>query len=75
MIKLKTQIKIAMVLGAVALLAGFASHLALTDIYHREADVTLEWNIVRVYALVVLVFIGSAMVTLWRALRVVSYKV
>ncbi len=71
MIKLRTQIKVTMILGAIALLAGFASHLALTDIYHREADVTLEWNIVRVCALVFLVFIGSTMFTLWRALRVV----
>lgn len=69
MMKLRTQIKITMGLGAVALVAGFFSHLALTDIYHHEADVTLEWNIVRASALVVLAFIGVTMVTLWRTLR------
>jgi hypothetical protein len=72
MMKFRTQIKVTMILGAITLLAGYVCHLALTDIYHREADVTLEWNIVRVCALVVLVFIVSTMVTLWRALRVVS---
>jgi hypothetical protein len=72
MTKLKTQIKATMALGALSLLAGFASHLALTDIYHGEADLSLEWGIVRVCGLVFLVFIGSTLLTLWRALRSVS---
>jgi len=52
-----------------SLLAGLIAHLALTDIYHGEADVTLEWNTVRVCALVLLVFTGMALFTLRRALR------
>jgi hypothetical protein len=66
---LKTQIRLTMVLGAFSLLAGLATHLALTDIYHRESDVTLEWRIVQTSALVFLVFIGFALFTLRRTLR------
>jgi hypothetical protein len=69
---LKTQIRVTMALGALSLLAGLATHLALTDIYHGEADVTLEWSIVRMCALVLLAFIGMALFTLRRALRVVK---
>ncbi|MBI4558371.1 MAG: hypothetical protein HY706_12390 [Candidatus Hydrogenedentes bacterium] len=66
---LRMQIKLTMALGALSLLAGLMAHLALTDIYHGEADVTLEWNIVRVCALVLLFFIGMTLFTLRRALR------
>ncbi len=67
---LKTQVKMTIALGALSLLAGLIAHLALTDIYHGEADLTLEWSIVRVCALVLLVFIGTTLFTLGRALRV-----
>jgi len=69
---LKTLIRVTMVLGVLSLLAGVATHLALTDIYHGEADVTLEWNIVRVSALVLLAFIAMALFTLGRTLRVLT---
>lgn len=69
MINLKTQIRVTIVLGVLSLLAGLLTHLALTDIYHGEADVTLEWNMVRIGALVLLVFIGMALFTLRRVLR------
>jgi len=72
MAKLKKQIKITMALGVLSLFAGLAGHLALTDIYHGEANVGLEWNIVRVCALVFLVFIGATFFTLRRALRIVE---
>jgi len=72
MSNLKTQIKLTLALGAISLLAGLATHLALTDIYHGEADVTLEWNIVRVSALVLTAFIGMTLFTLGRALKVLK---
>ena len=72
MINLQTQIRVTMVLGGLSLLAGVAAHLALTDIYHGEGDVTLEWSIVRVCALVFLVFISMALFTLRRTLRVMT---
>jgi hypothetical protein len=61
---LRTQIRVTIVLGGLSLLAGLITHLALTDIYHGEPDVTLEWSIVRVCTLVLLVFIGMALFTL-----------
>jgi len=66
---LKTQVRVTIALGVLSLLAGLITHLALTDIYHGEADVTLEWSMVRICALVLLVFIGMALFTLRRALR------
>ncbi len=69
---LKTQIGVSMALGALSLLAGLATHLALTDIYHGEADVTLEWSIVRVCALIFLTFIGTTLFTLRRALKAMT---
>ncbi len=70
MITLKTQIKATIVLGILALVAGIGTHLALTDIYHGEADTTLEWSIVRGCAIVLMIFLAAAMFTLWRTLSV-----
>ena len=69
---LKMQIKVLIVLGILSVLAGLLTHLALTDIYHGEADVTLEWNIVRVCAVVFAVFIGASLFTFIRALKVIG---
>ena len=69
MSNLKTQIRVTIVLGALSLLAVLIAHMALTDIYHGEVDVTLEWSVVRICAVVLLVFISMAMFTLRRALR------
>jgi len=44
---LKMKIRATMALGVLSLLAGLVAHLALTDIFHGEAELTLEWNIVR----------------------------
>ena len=66
---LKPRIKTAIVLGLVSLLAGVFAQLALTDIYHAEGDLTLEWNVLRVCALIFLVFIGYTLITLRRVLK------
>lgn len=43
-------------LGALSLVAVLVSHLALTDIYHAEGDLTLEWNVLRAcFAIIVAV--------------------
>jgi predicted Co/Zn/Cd cation transporter (cation efflux family) len=39
-----------------SLIALIALVLALTDIWHGEADVTLEWNVVRVALVIMLAF-------------------
>jgi hypothetical protein len=69
---LKTQIHFTFALGVLAVLAGVLGHLALSDIAHGEADVTLEWNIVRLAALVFAAFWGFALYTLRRVLRAFS---
>jgi len=64
-----------MALGALSLLGGVTSHSALTDIYHGNSDMSLEWSVLRVCALIFLVFVGSALFTLGRALKVLSSAV
>lgn len=69
MLTLKKQIYFVLALGILTLLAGALGHLALTDIYHAETDVTLEWNVLRVCALVFLIFVGFTIATFRRTLR------
>ena len=69
---LKMQIRGSIALGVLSLLATIVAHLALTDIYHGEIDVTLEWNILRACALVFMAFIGTAIFTFIRALKVMA---
>ena len=69
--KIKNQIRIATILGILSLFAGIAGHLALSDIYHAENDLTLEWTMLRVFAVLFVVFIGYTLITLrtiWKKL-------
>jgi len=66
---LKTQIRATMILGVLALLAGIVGHLTLTDIYHNEVDVTLEWNVLRTCAVILLAFICASLITLRKAIK------
>ena len=68
---LRAQVKVAIALGFLSLLMGVLGHLALTDIYHAETDVSLEWNVLRVSALVFVVFIGWTLITLRRVLKTI----
>jgi hypothetical protein len=43
-------------LGGLSLVALVVAHLALTDIRHGEADVTLEWNVLRGAFVIIAVF-------------------
>jgi hypothetical protein len=61
---IKNQIWIAMILGVLSLAAGALGHLALTDIYHAEGNLTLEWNMLRVFAAIFLIFIVYTLMTL-----------
>ena len=51
-------------LGIAAAIAFPLSALALQDIYHREADLRLEFWIVRISFVLIAVFIASALRTL-----------
>ena len=57
---------IALVLGIASLIAGVVGALALTDISHGEADVTVEWRALQVAAIVVLAFHAIAIAALRR---------
>jgi hypothetical protein len=58
--------QLAFVLGLLSCLAIIAANLALTDIYHGEADVTLEWNVVRLAFLIIVAFHISALIVITR---------
>jgi hypothetical protein len=70
--KYKQTIVITLSLGILSLIAMAFSHLALTDIVNGEADVSLEWTILRVTVLVLFAFIGSSLFTLIRILKLKS---
>ena len=70
--KYKQTIVITLSLGILSLIAMAFSHLALTDIAHGEANVSLEWTILRVTTLILLTFIGSSLFTLIRVLKLKS---
>jgi uncharacterized membrane protein YozB (DUF420 family) len=63
------QAAIAFILGIGSLAAVFFSHLALTDIYHGESDLRLEWNVLRVCFALIVTFQVFALLTLWRMIR------
>jgi len=69
--ELKNQIRVTMILGILSLIAVLLGHLALTDIYHAESDLTLEWNMLRVFASIFLIFIGYTLLTLRRILKTI----
>jgi hypothetical protein len=66
---LKTQIKISFWMGMLTIPAAAAAHLALTDISHMEPDLTLEWSVLQVCALVIAAFTVMAMITLRRVYK------
>jgi hypothetical protein len=51
-------------LGIASIVALGFSHLALTDIGHGEGDLTLEWTVLRIAALVFIAFILSTFASL-----------
>ena len=67
--QVRTSVVVSLILGILSVLAIGASHLALTDIWHGESDVSLEWNVLRLAALVILAFHLGALTTLWRVMR------
>jgi hypothetical protein len=69
MTDLKRTARRALALGLLSLFALGASVFALNDIAHVEPDLTIEWAVVRVSALIVLMFIALSFVALTRVLR------
>ena len=58
---LKKNLVLTTVLAGLSLAALGLSHLALTDIAHGEGDLTLEWWLLRLAALVFVAFIASTL--------------
>jgi len=56
-------------LGGASLVAVLVGHLALTDIYHGECDLSLEWNVLRICFGVIVAFHAYALITLRRVVR------
>ena len=67
--KTDTWIRTSTGLGMLALTAALLSLLALTDIYHGEADVSLEWNALRVCFAIIIVSQVTSLVTLRKLSR------
>lgn len=65
--KLRIWATVSLTLGILALVLLFVMHLALTDIYHGEEDVGLEWTILRlgflvIFFLIIATFICTGLV-------------
>jgi uncharacterized BrkB/YihY/UPF0761 family membrane protein len=60
---LQTACQVTIGLGVVSALAVLVALLALQDIYHGEADLSLEWNVVRAAFLIIIVFHAFALAT------------
>lgn len=69
MFQFKNQIRVTMAMGILSVLAGILAHLALTDIYHAEGDLALEWNVLRFSAAIILGFIAASLWVLGKALK------
>ena len=69
MSQFKNQIRATMALGILSILAGVLGHLALTDIYHGEGDLALEWSILQAGALIIFAFVVSSLLVLRKALK------
>jgi hypothetical protein len=65
----ESWIKGCLALAVLALLAVATGHLALTDIYHAEGDVSLEWNVLRVCFGIIVVSQIATLITLTRVLQ------
>ena len=61
--------RMSIALAILSLVAMCFSYVALNDIAYQEADLSMEWAVLRVTALIILMFVALATVTLRRVLR------
>jgi hypothetical protein len=66
---LREWIKLSFALGFLSMIAVIACHLALTDIWHGEGDLSLEWRVLQVSFAVIILFQVSTLLTLGRLIR------
>ena len=67
--KLEVYIRLTIVLAFTAIFAMVLSHLALTDIHHGGEDLSLEWTVLRIAALVFLTFAVLTIITITKVLK------
>ena len=67
--KMKKYVVITLIFSGLSILALVFSHLALTDIYHGGEDLVLEWSLLRIAAIIFIVFITSTILTLKQVLK------
>jgi len=68
--KLKMYSKITLFLAGFSLVAFFCCHLALTDINHGETDLSQEWAVLRIAAIIFLAFIISTVLTIRQVFKI-----
>jgi hypothetical protein len=66
---LQTTSRILLGMGVLSMLTLLLAILALQDIYHGEADLTLEWMMLRVSLVVNIIFHVLALIAFWKASR------
>lgn len=69
MTHLQRRARVAYVLCFAAIPAGVVSHLALTDIFHGESDLRLEWRVLQVSALIIAAALVASLLALRTVLR------
>jgi len=67
--KTKKYSILTLILSGLSILALIISHLTLTDIYHGEEDLIMEWSFLRIAAVIILAFIISTIFTLKQVLK------
>lgn len=67
--KLKKSARVTLGIGLLSIVAIVLSHLALTDIWHGETEVDLEWTMVQIGFAIIIVFHVAALATSYLALR------
>jgi hypothetical protein len=69
---LHRHVRHALILCVVALPAIAVALLALTDIYHQEEDLTLEWIVLRVSFLIILAAVLASLLVLRRIIQMMT---
>jgi|GEM_PF-1102151 len=61
---LKISLTATFILACISVIGLGFQFLALTDIFHQEPDVSLEWNVVKLSYIIQILFTASAFITL-----------
>jgi hypothetical protein len=69
MSKIRKYSILTLILSGLSILALSISYLALSDIYHGEEDLSMEWSFLRITAIIFIAFVTSTIVTLKQVLK------